>query len=80
MIMTRSLVSFLQTLLLCQFFPLIDSLCHAVLMTDPAVGYLPGENYGPYDRGTEMDVWIKAPNGSASLGLVWPGVTVFPGL
>ena len=45
----------------------------AVLMTDPAVGYLPGENYGPYDRGTDLDVWIKAPNGSASLGLVWPG-------
>ncbi|EIM82359.1 alpha-glucosidase [Stereum hirsutum FP-91666 SS1] len=49
-----------------------------ILMTDPAVGYLPGDDYGPYDRGTEMDVWIKAPNGSASLGLVWPGVTVYP--
>ncbi|KAI0317397.1 alpha-glucosidase [Amylostereum chailletii] len=49
-----------------------------VLMTDPAVAYVPGEGYGPYDRGTEMDVWIKAPNGSASVGLVWPGVTVFP--
>ncbi|KAI0046949.1 glycoside hydrolase family 31 protein [Auriscalpium vulgare] len=49
-----------------------------VLMTDPAVGYLPGESYGPYDRGTALDVWTKAPNGSASLGLVWPGVTVFP--
>lgn len=48
-------------------------------MTDPAVAYLPGEGYGPYDRGTDMDVWIKAPNGSASLGLVWPGVTVYPG-
>lgn len=48
-------------------------------MTDPAVGYLPGDDYGPYDRGTEMDVWIKAPTGSASLGLVWPGVTVYPG-
>lgn len=49
-------------------------------MTDPAVAYLPDENYGPFDRGAEMDVWIKAPNGSASLGLVWPGVTVFPGM
>ncbi|TFY71663.1 hypothetical protein EVG20_g1354 [Dentipellis fragilis] len=49
-----------------------------VLMTDPAVAYLPGEGYGPYDRGTKLDVWLKAPNGSASLGLVWPGVTVFP--
>ncbi|KAI0062102.1 alpha-glucosidase [Artomyces pyxidatus] len=49
-----------------------------IMMTDPAVAYLPGQGYGPYDRGTALDVWIKAPNGSASLGLVWPGVTVFP--
>ncbi|KAI0255275.1 alpha-glucosidase [Lactifluus subvellereus] len=49
-----------------------------VLMTDPAVAYLPGQDYGPYDRGTQLDVWLKAPNGSASLGVVWPGVTVFP--
>ena len=44
-----------------------------VLMTDPAVGYLPGESYGPYDRGTAADIWLKAEDGSASLGLVWPG-------
>ncbi|RDB19429.1 putative alpha/beta-glucosidase agdC [Hypsizygus marmoreus] len=49
-----------------------------VLMTDPAVAYLPGENYGPYNRGTIDDIWLKASNGSASLGLVWPGVTVYP--
>ncbi|KAI0274382.1 alpha-glucosidase [Russula aff. rugulosa BPL654] len=49
-----------------------------VLMTDPAVGYLPGQGYEPYDHGTELDVWIKTPNGSASLGVVWPGVTVYP--
>ncbi|KAF7353798.1 Glycoside hydrolase family 31 protein [Mycena venus] len=51
---------------------------HFVLMTDPAVGYLPDQNYGPFDRGTEADVWLKNANGSAHLGLVWPGVTVFP--
>ena len=44
-----------------------------VLMTDPAVGYLPGQGYEPYDRGTELDLWVKTPNGSASLGVVWPG-------
>lgn len=43
-------------------------------MTDPAIAYLPGENYGPFDRGTEADVWLKAENGSAFLGAVWPGV------
>jgi alpha-glucosidase len=46
----------------------------SVLMTDPAVGYLPGQGYETYDRGTELDVWVKTPNGSASLGVVWPGM------
>ena len=51
-----------------------------VLMTDPAVAYLPGEGYGPFDRGTQTDVWLKAANNSSPfLGAVWPGVTVFPG-
>ncbi|KAF4614427.1 hypothetical protein D9613_003527 [Agrocybe pediades] len=49
-----------------------------VLMTDPAVAYLPAGGYAPYDHGKALDVWLKAPNGSESLGLVWPGVTVFP--
>ncbi|KAG6864625.1 hypothetical protein C0991_008189 [Blastosporella zonata] len=49
-----------------------------ILMTDPAVAYTPGEDYGTYDRGTGLDVWLKAANGSDSLGLVWPGVTVYP--
>ncbi|KAK0186083.1 glycoside hydrolase family 31 protein [Armillaria mellea] len=47
-----------------------------ILMTDPAVALQ--EGYGPYDRGTEMDLWLKMPNGSALLSLVWPGVTVYP--
>ncbi|TFK83789.1 glycoside hydrolase family 31 protein [Polyporus arcularius HHB13444] len=50
-----------------------------VLMTDPAIAYLPDEGYGPFDRGTAADVWLKAANGSSPfLGAVWPGVTVFP--
>lgn len=50
------------------------SLCFVlVLMTDPAVAYLPGQGYGPYDRGTKPDIWLKAANGSDGLGLVWPG-------
>jgi alpha-glucosidase len=44
-----------------------------VLMTDPAVAYLPGQNYGAYDRGAAADIWLKAANGSYSLGVVWPG-------
>jgi hypothetical protein len=46
----------------------------SVLMTDPAVGYLPGQGYGPYDLGTQLDLWLKSPNGSASFGVVWPGM------
>ena len=46
-------------------------------MTDPAVAYLPGEGYGPFDRGTAKDVWLKAANGSSySLGAVWPGMSL----
>ncbi|KAI0669390.1 alpha-glucosidase [Trametes maxima] len=52
---------------------------HFVLMTDPAVAYLPDEGYGPFDRGIKADIWLKAANGSSPfLGAVWPGVTVFP--
>ncbi|KAH8100347.1 alpha-glucosidase [Cristinia sonorae] len=72
-----------------QYFPLnrmreIVDFLHShdqkfVLMTDPAVAYLPGESYGPFDRGTDADIWLKAANNSSPfLGAVWPGVTVFP--
>ena len=42
-------------------------------MTDPAVAYLPNSDYGPYTRGKEADIWLKAENGSDFLGVVWPG-------
>ena len=51
----------------------------SVLMTDPAIAYIPDEGYGPFDRGTAADIWLKAANNSSPfLGAVWPGVTVFP--
>ena len=46
----------------------------SVLMTDPAVGYLPGQGYETYNRGTQLDLWVKAPNGTPSFGVVWPGM------
>ncbi|KAF5387031.1 hypothetical protein D9615_002119 [Tricholomella constricta] len=49
-----------------------------IVMTDPAVAYLPGDTYEAYNRGAEADIWLKSANGSESLGLVWPGVTVYP--
>ena len=48
-------------------------------MTDPAVAYAPDANYEAYDLGVEMDIFLKAHDGSDFLGLVWPGVTVYPG-
>ncbi|KAF5348995.1 hypothetical protein D9758_012736 [Tetrapyrgos nigripes] len=49
-----------------------------ILMTDPAVAFTPDEDYAPFHRGTDLDVWLKLPNGSFSLAIVWPGVTVYP--
>ncbi|KAI0738055.1 alpha-glucosidase [Daedaleopsis nitida] len=50
-----------------------------ILMVDPAVGYLSNSDYGPYNRGAEADIWLKAANGSSPhLGAVWPGVAVWP--
>lgn len=42
-------------------------------MTDPAVAYQPGAGYGTFDRGTEEGVFLKNPNGTVNLGVVWPG-------
>jgi alpha-glucosidase len=50
------------------------------MMVDPAVAYQPEDpSYLPYRRGEAADVWLKRPNGSEVLGVVWPGVTVYPG-
>jgi len=49
-------------------------------MTDPAVAYVT-EGYEAYTKGTELDIWLKDPKGdgkSPRLGLVWPGVSVYP--
>ncbi|KAL2071530.1 hypothetical protein VTL71DRAFT_12765 [Oculimacula yallundae] len=46
-----------------------------VLMVDPAVAYQP---YPAYQRGAEDGVFLRRDNGSFWLGVVWPGVTVFP--
>lgn len=42
---------------------------------DPAVAY---QNYGPFNRGAEDDVFLLRANGSIWQGVVWPGVTAFP--
>lgn len=53
-------------------FQLTDA--QLVLMTDPAVAFLPDDkDYAPYHRGKDLDIYLKAENGSDFLGLVWPG-------
>ncbi|KAL2023098.1 hypothetical protein VTK56DRAFT_3704 [Thermocarpiscus australiensis] len=48
---------------------------HYIVMVDPAVAYT---DYPPYTRGAEDNIFLKRSNGSEWLGVVWPGVSVFP--
>ena len=49
---------------------------HYIVMVDPALGYQ--DKYPALDRAVEDNVLLLRQNGSAFLGVVWPGVTVFP--
>ncbi|KAL3422797.1 glycosyl hydrolase family 31 protein [Phlyctema vagabunda] len=46
-----------------------------ILMVDPGLAYIDNP---PYQRGAADDIFLKRDNGSYWLGVVWPGVTVFP--
>ncbi|KAF3342813.1 Type 1 phosphatases regulator YPI1 [Verticillium dahliae VDG2] len=48
---------------------------HYIVMVDPAVAY---EESDIVNRGRRDDIWLQHPNGSEYLGVVWPGVTIFP--
>ncbi len=47
-----------------RYIPLIDA---AIAVPKPH------DSYTAYERGQEMDIWIKAPGGSPFYGQVWPG-------
>jgi alpha-glucosidase len=49
---------------------------HTILITDLHIKMEPG--YAPYDSGTQADVFVKNPDGTPFLGVVWPGPCVFP--
>lgn len=51
---------------------------HTILITDLHIKKDPGKSYLPYDSGTQKDVFIKNPDGSIYVGVVWPGECVFP--
>jgi alpha-glucosidase len=51
---------------------------HVVVITDPHIANLPGQNYDPYDAGIAGGHFLKNPDGSIYTGRVWPGASVFP--
>jgi alpha-glucosidase len=51
---------------------------HTVLITDLHIAHVSGENYMPYDTGHAGDHFVKNPDGSEFIGVVWPGPAVFP--
>ena len=53
---------------------------HYIPIVDSGFGvlYNSSDSYYPYERGTELDVWIKNPDGTRYLGKQWPGYAVFP--
>ncbi len=48
---------------------------HYVVMVDPAVAY---QQYPPFERGVDDNIFMLRANGSIWKGVVWPGVTAFP--
>jgi alpha-glucosidase len=50
----------------------------SILITDLHIKKNPGHGYAPYDSGIKGDVFVKNPDGSVYVGIVWPGDSVFP--
>lgn len=48
---------------------------HYIVMVDPAVAY---QDYPPANQGLDDNIFLLRQNGSVWIGVVWPGVTVFP--
>ena len=49
-----------------------------VTITDLHIKKDPGHKYAPYDSGLANDMFVKNPDGSVFVGIVWPGESVFP--
>ena len=49
-----------------------------VVITDLHIADLPNAGYKPYDEGIAGDHFVKNPDGSTYVGMVWPGKAVFP--
>jgi alpha-glucosidase len=51
---------------------------HTVVITDLHIADQPNIGYKPYDEGSAGDHFVKNPDGSTFVGVVWPGKAVFP--
>ncbi len=51
---------------------------HTIAITDLHVADAPGQGYAPYDTGKAADAFVKKPDGTDFVGIVWPGPSVFP--
>jgi len=51
---------------------------HLVNITDLHIAHAPNQGYTPYDTGHATDQFVKNPDGSEFVGIVWPGPAVFP--
>jgi len=51
---------------------------HLVNITDLHIAHAPNQGYAPYDTGHAGDQFVKNPDGSEFIGIVWPGPAVFP--
>lgn len=49
-----------------------------VNITDLHIAHAPSQGYSPYDSGHAGDHFVKKPDGSEFVGIVWPGPAVFP--
>ena len=49
-----------------------------VVITDLHIADVPNAGYKPYDEGKAGDHFVKNPDGSTYVGIVWPGKSVFP--
>jgi len=49
-----------------------------VMITDLHIAHVTGAGYAPYDSGHAIDAFVKRPDGTDYVGIVWPGESVFP--
>jgi alpha-glucosidase len=51
---------------------------HLVNITDLHIAHAPNQGYSPYDTGQAGNHFVKNPDGTEFVGVVWPGPAVFP--